>query len=176
VAEEEQGEKKVTEIKETREEKVEVKKVEESAEDDDLPWYENKWVVGALIWLVGIIIGYYILPKIVELLRERQEQDMYMDYWPEMPPPVYYDIPPSSSHLTPVASPPIHRPKSAIDPLMHMRTPESLRRHGIYLDEKGEAILMDATVYETWTIERDGNGKIINAFPSKEMDELEYDV
>jgi hypothetical protein len=127
-----------------------------------------------IVLIAGVILGYYAIPKIKELLRRDNEREDEAFWFPDAP----YDaishdmLQPNTGPLLP--SPEVHR-RHLIDPAAIARTPDSLLRHGITLDEKGEACLDEPTVYETWTIIRDPHtGKVVDGFKSND-DEYEIE-
>ena len=118
-----------------------------------------------LFLFLALVVGFllaYLLPKLLERLREGREPDVQYipHYVPFMPPPPMR--PPHRRH---------RKAGADVDPSMIARTPDSLRRHGVYLDKDGECVLAGRTVYETWTIERDEQGNITDARKVEENEE-----
>ena len=117
-----------------------------------------------LVVLLALVIG-----AIIAFFIKRFLDDRHSPTGPEVP---YEPYP----RYMPFIPPPPIRPKSRkrrkaggdIDPLMIARTPPELRRHNIYLDDMGEAVLSAPTVYEVWQIQRDESGEIVDAIKMRE--------
>jgi hypothetical protein len=116
-----------------------------------------------ILCLLALVVGFLlalVIPRLLDRLREREMNEFELP-GPGAPEAGYY-------HLPYIPPPPLQprrprKPHADIDPQMIARTPPELRRHGIYLDELGEAVLTGPTIYETWNIERDEQGNIIDA-------------
>lgn len=110
-----------------------------------------------IIALLAIIIGFIVallVPRLLERFRGPREPDVFYQprYTPWIPPPPM--------------RPPVRKRKKAgadVTPQMIARTPPELRKHNVYIDEMGEAVLASPTVFEVWSIERDEEGKIVDA-------------
>jgi len=149
------GEEKKTEV----EEKIKVKnakevKVKQEIEHEGRSDWEILLLV-VLAFLVGLVVA-ILIPWIRERLNP-PEEPYYLPYHHFIPPPPHV---PETRVIHP---PHPNRKSDSISPEMIARTPESLQRHGVFLDEDGEAILAGHAIYETWTVIRDANGKIVDA-------------
>jgi hypothetical protein len=159
MASDEEKEAGVPEIEESKHE-VKIKtqteeKIVEAKKERTLSQLEIVLVI-LLALVVGSILA-YILPRLIEKYRAPPEVQYYPHYVPFMPPP---PVRPARRR---------HRKAGAdIDPRMLLRTPEPLRRHGIYLDEQGECVLSSPSVFETWSIIRDELGNIVDAHKTRD--------
>lgn len=117
-----------------------------------------------LVVLVAVIIGMIIAALIRKVLDDR-----YGNRREQIPAPWFYPPPPYMR---------VHRPEQRREVVpaddnfeerlerkaILERTPGSYLKHGVYLDEDGEAVYdPDFSVYETWQVMRDARGRITDA-------------
>lgn len=140
---------------------------EEDKEESIMSWRPKTQLEFYLAIVLALVVGFLIGYFIYKYLKERDEPD----YSYHQEPYFYYPYIPFQPREEPkiIAHPSERKPRrSAIDIEAIRRTPEALRRHGIILDEQGEACLTGDTMYETWKIIRNDEGKIIDALKAED--------